>query len=278
MARIDKEMRPHENATLQVGTLENYFVEETVIDFGMILLCQDGVAQIRVNFSEWKLVKGSVITLFPNDVVVWRFKTDTFRAEYLKYDASLLREASLQLEQTVYSQLKIDRCRTESPMLSNIIQTMFSLLRLYFEQEGCTCLNQLVLLQLKAFFWGFYDYLYRNPQEKKTETGTPRTKELFNHFMRELENRYRESRDVSYFADLLHISPKYLTMITQRMTGHNAKTIIDQYVVLQIKQSLTTEDKSIKELAWDYHFSDFSFFCRYFKLHTGLSPQQFRKK
>lgn len=278
MPRIDKEMRPHENAVLQVGTLEFFFSEATVIDYGMIVLCREGEAQIRVNFSEWRLAQGSVITLFPNDVIVLLSLTANFQVEYLKYDASLLREASLQLEQTVYSQLKIDRCRTESPMLSNIISTMFSLLRLYFEQEGCICLNQLVLLQLKAFFLGFYDYLYRNPQEKKTEIETPRTKELFNRFMRELENRYRESRDVSYFAELLHITPKYLSMITQRMTGHNAKTIINQYAILQIKLSLSTEDKSIKELAWDYHFSDFSFFCRYFKLHTGLSPQQFRKE
>lgn len=278
MARIDKEMRHHEDAALQTGTLENYFGEAAVIDYGMIVLCLAGEAHIRVNFSEWTLEKGSVITLFPNDVVILQSMTETFKVEYLKYGASLLREASLQLEQTVYSQLKIDRCRTESPMLSSIISTMFSLLRLYFEQEGCICLNQLVLLQLKAFFLGFYDYLYRNPQEKKTEVGTPRTKELFNRFMRELEKHYRDSRDVSYFAELLHISPKYLSMITQRMTGHNAKTIIDQYAVLQIKLSLSTEDKSVKELAWDYHFSDLSFFCRYFKLHTGLSPQQFRKK
>ena len=38
-----------------------------------------------------------------------------------------------------------------------------------------------------------------------------------------------------------------------------------------------TEEKSIKELSWDYHFCDISFFCRYFKQHTGLTPQQFRK-
>lgn len=37
------------------------------------------------------------------------------------------------------------------------------------------------------------------------------------------------------------------------------------------------EEKSAKEIAADYRFSDFSFFCRYFKQHTGMTPQQFRK-
>ena len=163
-------------------------------------------------------------------------------------------------------------CRTESPILTNIINNMFALLRLYFEQEGCICLEQLVTLQLKAFFLGFYDYLYRNPEEKKAETGSPRIRELFNRFMRALESRYRESRDVSYYADLLNVSAKYLGIVTRRITGHTAKSVIDHYVVLQIKQSLATEEKSIKELSWDYHFCDISFFCRYFKQHTGLTP------
>lgn len=274
----DIEMRPNRKASLKTRSLDEWVDEYVVIDYGMILLCTEGEANIRVHFSEWLLKPGSVITLFPGDVVSITHKSKEFKAETLRYAASLLREASLQLEHTVYSELKTDRCRTESPTLTSIVSNMFALLRLYFEQEGCTCLDQLVMLQLKAFFLGFYDYLYRNPTERKAESESPRTKELFNQFMRELEHRYRESRDVSYYAELLHISPKYLNMVTQRMTSHTIKTIINQYVVLQIKQSLTTEEKSIKQIAWDYHFSDLSFFCRYFKQHTGITPQQFRRR
>ena len=271
-------MRPNRKASLKTRSLDEWVDEYVVIDYGMILLCTEGEANIRVHFSEWLLKPGSVITLFPGDVVSITHKSKEFKAETLRYAASLLREASLQLEHTVYSELKTDRCRTESATLTSIVSNMFALLRIYFEQEGCTCLDQLVLLQLKAFFLGFYDYLYRNPIKRTADNGSPRTKELFNRFMRELENRYRQSRDVSYYAELLHISPKYLNMVTQRMTSHTIKTIINQYVVLQIKQSLSTEEKSIKQIAWEYHFSDLSFFCRYFKQHTGMTPQQFRKR
>lgn len=274
----DIEMRPNRKASLKTRSLDEWVDEYVVIDYGMILLCTEGEANIRVHFSEWLLKPGAVITLFPGDVVSITHKSKEFKAETLRYAASLLREASLQLEHTVYSELKTDRCRTESPTLTNIVSNMFALLRIYFEQEGCTCLDQLVLLQLKAFFLGFYDYLYRNPIKRTADNGSPRTRELFNRFMRELENRYRQSRDVSFYAELLNISPKYLNIVTQRITSHTIKTIIDQYVVLQIKQSLSTEEKSIKQLAWEYHFSDLSFFCRYFKQHTGMTPQQFRKR
>lgn len=273
---MDIEMVPNGKARLFTTSFEELFSEATVIDYGMILLCLEGAACITVNFYEWKLMKGAVITLFPGDVVEIGDREGGFKAQVLKYNASLLREASLQLEQTVYSQLKTDRCRAQTPILTSIITNMFALLQLYFNQEGCICLDQLVTLQLKAFFLGFHDYLYRNQDEKKLETGSPRTRELFNQFMRLLERRYRQSRDVSYYASLLNISPKYLGIVTRRVTGHHVKAIIDHYVVLQIKQSLVTEQKSVKEISWDYHFCDISFFCRYFKRHTGLTPQQFR--
>ncbi len=259
-------------------SLKEWHNNAVVINYGMIIICRKGTAKIRVNFSKWELSPGAVITLFPNDAIIITEMSDDFNTEILKYSASLLREASLQLEQTVYSQLKLDRCRTESTNLKNIINSMFSLLKIYFDQTECTCLDQLVLLQLKAFFVGFYDYLYRNPEEKKEEEDiSPRTKELFNSFMMELEKRFKQSRDVYYYADILHITPKYLNTITQRTTGQTAKTLINQYVILQIKLSLNTDHKSIKEIAWDYHFSDLSFFCRYFKQHTDMTPMQFIK-
>lgn len=270
--------RPKNGVELRMITLEEWCDESRVLNFGMILICRSGEITIRVNFSEWQLTEGSVITLFPNDVVLVSSRSADFTAESLRYNDELLREASLQLEQTVYSQLKTDRCRTESPIVTNIINGMFQLLRIYFEQPECICLDRLVTLQLKAFFLGFYDYLYRNPAQKKVENGTPRVRELFNRFMQLLEEQYRESRDVSFYASLLNITPKYLNTIAHKITGHTVKTLIDHFVVLQIKLDLQTQQKSVKQLAWDYHFSDLSFFCRYFKLHTGMTPQQFRRE
>lgn len=275
---MDLEMQRSCNAELRMRKLSEWYDDATMINYGMILICRTGSATIRVNFSEWELTADAVLTVFPNDMVAILQHSADFCAETLKYDASMLREASLQLEHTVYSQLRADRFRTQSPVLTNIINSMFQLLKIYFEQEGCTCLDQLVLLQLKAFFLGFYDYLLRNPKEKKAEDGTPRTREIFIAFMRLLETRYKESRDVAFYASELNISPKYLNTIVQRITRHNVKTIIDHFIVLQIKLELTVTGKSAKELAWEYGFCDLSFFCRYFKQHTGTTPQQFKKK
>ncbi len=104
-----------------------------------------------------------------------------------------------------------------------------------------------------------------------------RVRELFNRFMMLMERDYKQSRDVNYYANLMNITSKYLTNIVRQVTGHTPKTIIDQYVILQLKMQLKRSGQSIKEMAWEYHFTDVSFFCRYIKKHTGLTPQQLKK-
>lgn len=298
------ELSSQQEASLFRSGLEEWQDGPQVLTYGAILICRKGKAMLNVNYKDWELYEGAVITLFPNDVVELKVDGDckspqtengdckspetengdckspqtanSFQAEILKYNPSLLREASLQLEQTVYSSLREDRCRQDTPVVTNIINGMFSLLKVYFDQSECTCISQLVLCQLKAFFIGFHEYLQRNPQYRPDEVKSYRVRELFNRFMMLLERDYKISRDVNYYAEKMNISSKYLTNIVSQVTGHTPKTIIDQYVILQLKMHLKRTTQSIKEMAWEFHFADVSFFCRYFKKHTGLTPQQIR--
>ena len=308
------ELSSQQEASLFRSGLEEWQEGPQVLTYGAILICRKGKAMLNVNYKDWELYEGAVITLFPNDVVELKVDGDckspqtengdckspetengdckspetengdckspqtanSFQAEILKYNPSLLREASLQLEQTVYSSLREDRCRQDTPVVTNIINGMFGLLKVYFDQSECTCISQLVLCQLKAFFIGFHEYLQRNPQYRPDEVKSYRVRELFNRFMMLLERDYKISRDVNYYAEQMNISSKYLTNIVNQVTGHTPKTIIDQYVILQLKLHLKRSTQSIKEMAWEFHFADVSFFCRYFKKHTGLTPQQIR--
>lgn len=298
------ELSSYQEASLFRSGLEEWQEGPQVLTYGAILICRKGKAMLNVNYKDWELYEGAVITLFPNDVVELKVDGDckspqtengdckspetengdckspqtanSFQVEILKYNPSLLREASLQLEQTVYSSLREDRCRQDTPVVTNIINGMFGLLKVYFDQSECTCISQLVLCQLKAFFIGFHEYLQRNPQYRPDEVKSYRVRELFNRFMMLLERDYKISRDVNYYAEQMNISSKYLTNIVNQVTGHTPKTIIDQYVILQLKMHLKRTTQSIKEMAWEFHFADVSFFCRYFKKHTGLTPQQIR--
>ena len=243
---------------------------------GMIILCRRGSAVINVNYHAWDLPDGGVITIFPGDVISVSRQSSDFIVDMLVYSPNILREASLDIEHSIYDKLREDRCRSDSQVVSDIVRSMFTLLGLYFRQSTCKCLDRLVLCQLKAFFIGFHDYISRFPDMVPPSSSSKRKRDLFNSFMKLIELNYRRFRDVNWYAGQLNISSKYLNIITKEITDNSAKTLIDHYVILKLKQELSGSGKSLKQLAWDYNFCDASFFTRYFRLHTGLTPRAWR--
>lgn len=124
------ELNSYQEASLFCSDLSEWQEGPQVLTYGAILLCRKGRAVLNVNYKDWDLYEGAVITLFPNDVVEVKkvepsafcegnacaaMNASAFEVEMLKYNPSLLREASLQLEQTVYSALREDRCRQDQP-------------------------------------------------------------------------------------------------------------------------------------------------------------------
>lgn len=276
--KMDKELVASYKAKLYKSSLSELCIDQRVIDFGALIICRQGKATMHIDFRSCVLVKDSIIMLFPNDVVALSNISADFEVEILRYDPSLLREASLQLEQTVYNLLRKDRCRSNKHVISEIVNGMFNLLGIYFRQPECLCTDQLVLYQMKAFIIGFYDYIIRNQPIYNDKDVSQRINELFNQFMEALERNYMVSHDVNYYAKYLCITPKYLNTITKIATKHTPKVIIDHYVILQLKKSILQSNSSVKQLAYSFHFSDASFLCRYFKQHTGMTLQEYRKK
>lgn len=74
----------------------------------------------------------------------------------------------------------------------------------------------------------------------------------------------------------MHLTPKYLTTIIRQQTGYTILTWISQVVTISAKQILRTTDKTVQEIAYEFHFSDSSLFCRFFKRYVGMSPNEYR--
>lgn len=271
---MDKEIFATEDSQLTLTSLRELWGDASIIDYGALVLCRRGRADIRIEFRQWNLSPSKAFILFPGDVIIIENATEDFEVEMLRYDRAMLREASLHLEQSVYHDLKRGRCSGDEGLVSEIFEPMFQLLRIYFRDGDCRYKDQIVLFQMKAFLLHFHD---RTSRLKKVEdTGSQRVNELFNQFMQLVERDYKTYHEVSHYAAELNITPKYLVNITKAIAGHSPKTIIDHYIILQLKKALHSSDISIKQLTWDYHFSEPSFFCRYFKRLTGMSPQEFR--
>lgn len=100
---------------------------------------------------------------------------------------------------------------------------------------------------------------------------------LFMKFLGLLNQNYKTEREVAYYANKLHLSPKYLSAICKEQSGKSASIWINEAVIEEIRYQLLHSDLSVKEICVMMNFPNISFFGRYVKKHLGYSPQAFRK-
>ena len=86
----------------------------------------------------------------------------------------------------------------------------------------------------------------------------------------------RTERDVSYYAERLNVSPKYLSATIKRVTGHSATSYIDRHTVPILKNYLNDERLSRTQIADQMNFTSLSYFSRYCTKHLGQSPNDYR--
>ena len=103
-----------------------------------------------------------------------------------------------------------------------------------------------------------------------------RDKLLFFRFKKLISIHFQQQRQVSFYASELCVSPKYLSTSVKTASGRTAREWINDAVVKEMKYQLAYSGQSIKEIAYRLNFPNMSFFGKYFKAQTGMSPTSYR--
>ena len=114
-------------------------------------------------------------------------------------------------------------------------------------------------------------------QNIEIQSVSMRNKLVFDRFLNLVKQYHTEQRNVIFYANKLCISPKYLSKIVKSVSGFSAPQLIDRFVVSQARQLLKSSDSCIKEISEELNFPCPSFFYKYFKKHTGMTPKQYRE-
>jgi len=112
----------------------------------------------------------------------------------------------------------------------------------------------------------------------RPKTTNSRQQKMFDSFLELVEKHHTTERKVGFYADKLCITPKYLSIVIKNISGMSAPEIINKYVILEAQHLLHHTDLSIKQIADELNFANQSFFHKYFKAHTGTTPNEYREK
>ncbi len=103
--------------------------------------------------------------------------------------------------------------------------------------------------------------------------------QLFSCFYEAITKHFRQSREVRFYAELMHLSPKHFATIIKQHTGINALQWINGYVVIQAKILLRYNlQLTVQQISVYLGFSDQAAFSRFFKLQCGVSPSDYRDR
>ena len=135
--------------------------------------------------------------------------------------------------------------------------------------------RELVMTMLKALIIDMSNIIYRFQQVG--EAGQTRAEVIFRDFIQTVEKHYRTERRVSWYAQQLCITSKYLSETVRTVSRRTPSDWIDSYVTRELRVMLRNSTMSIKQIADELNFANQSFLGKYFKEHVGMSPSKFRK-
>lgn len=104
-----------------------------------------------------------------------------------------------------------------------------------------------------------------------------RSAEYFERLIRLLADNFRTQRNVKFYADRMHLTPKHLSRVIHNFTGKSVHQWIDDFVVLEIKNLLKFSDMSIQQISYELNFPNPSFMGQYFKRITGMTPGEYKR-
>lgn len=111
-----------------------------------------------------------------------------------------------------------------------------------------------------------------------SETSTMRNKDIFGNFLALITSEQYKRRQVSYYADKLCLTPKYLSIVCQRVSGKSPMQWITENVMEDCYAMLRDTNKTVKEISDSLGFPNSSFFGQFFRRQAGMTPLEYRAK
>ena len=124
-----------------------------------------------------------------------------------------------------------------------------------------------------------YDIRYmRDQKQTSAASRLSRQEEVFNRFIALVNEYGKRERNISFYADKLCLTPHYLSTVIRETSGQTVMQWINQAVILEAKVLLKHSDMLIFQISDELNFPNPSFFSKFFKRMTGMTPAEYQKQ
>lgn len=257
------------------------FVHPFSVNAFILICCDRGEVSISTNSEEFDLKPGTLYINFPGQIMR-ASRVDNCAVQVAVIDLNLIRDMSLDVKPMTQKllALKYAQCMQLEPEAFKETECLIdSIADEIRNNEEDALSNDILRCLISALFFKVGRAVDKNTGETKKldQEAFSKNAGYFKEFMLLLGANYKMERSVGFYAEQMHLSPKYFTTLIKKASGQTAADWINHYVILEAKNLLKYSTMNVQEIAYSLNFPNQSFFGKYFKHHTGMTPSQYKR-
>lgn len=255
----------------------------TRIDGYVGLFCVSGNLTLSSDLKEYKITRNTFSVITPGNIVRIVDNTPHIGTHLIAVVISSKYMAKLRFDMGVFFNSSISPVvhptillnRTEVILAMKYYSLMKNVLdsKRPFVSESIMALCSSLIFEVAGSWSRRQGEIGRDEDDHKS-----RSKVIYDRFLRLVAKYHVRERSVQFYADKLCITTKYLAKVVKMSSGRTPSYWIDSYVILEAQNLLRYSSDTIKQIVYKLNFSNQSVFQKFFKLHTGMTPLEYRKR
>lgn len=245
-----------------------------VFDGFLFYICIKGTAKITIDYKEYPIDANSMVVVLPKHLCKISSCSSDLDIRMVLVSSDFLCHLPITPDFDLLKKMVVQPCVKLDERKLEDLQKIHSLINRYGPADKFagqiqdTLIYSMILMIASSF-----GNLPSDPSRTFTRQET-----LVKKFFDLLIDSCETKRSVSYYADKLCVTPKYLTTVVKSISNHPVQNWINEAVLISAKRYIMTTDLTIHQIADKLHFLTASSFVRFFRVHVGCSPLDYRKR
>lgn len=236
-----------------------------------IVLCTSGSCRIKINLEEYELRAPQLVTLMPGQILEVLSNVGNLEGYVISLSKRFIDMINLPGWQHQYMKMYNNPITDIDQDMLASVHIFYAILYRAAANDKNPFRQQIIENLISIFYYGGVSSL-----DSQVEANLKSKNHIVANFLELVQQHYRQERLIQFYAAKLCITPKYLSKLVKEHTGRAAADWIEQHVILEARAMLQSSDLSIQQIATSLNFPNQSFFGKYFKRATGVSPKQYR--
>ncbi|MGG6231122.1 AraC family transcriptional regulator [Tenacibaculum sp. SDUM215027] len=268
---------PNLLGSFSISNLNTLLAEKDMVekthrhDFFFVLAIEKGSGEHLIDFKNYSINNYSVFILRPSQVHQLVLKKNSkgyiiaFDNNFYSPEEKLKKEMFLTVSRNNYYKLETETYHRLASIL-NYIFSEYSSKKIMFRDT--------IKVNLDLFFIELFRQTKNSDIQTKNNSYSIK---LLEKLLELLDIHFYNNKQVIYYADKLNLTTYQLNSITKKTLGKSCSQLINERIILEAKRNLIATTNQVNEISYHLGYNDTSYFIRFFKKQTGLTPEAFRQ-